>query len=142
MSEENKALLQRWVEEGWNQKKAFDILEEVWSPDICIESDDVEYRGYDSIRQFVTTFLTAFPDLHNTVDILLADGDKVISRHTLTGTHTGDLMGIAPTGKQIKVTAIFIGRVADGKFVEGWQNANLLGLFQQLDAVPPMGEIK
>ena len=58
MSEtENKALLQRWVEEGWNQRKGLDILEEVFSPDICIESDDVDYRGYDALRQFINMML-------------------------------------------------------------------------------------
>ena len=141
MSEtENKALLQRWVEEGWNQRKGLDILEEVFSPDICIESDDVDYRGYDALRQFINMMLTGFPDLHNALDILLAEGDKVISRHTLSGTHQGEFMGLAPTDKKVKFTALFIGQVADGRIVEGWQNANFYGLLQQLGAIPPVGD--
>ena len=88
-SEDNKALLTRWVEEGWNQKKGEDILEEVWSSDILIESDDVEYKGHDSIRQFYTTFVTGFPDLHNEVDILLSDGDSPAPRGFLG--HSVDL---------------------------------------------------
>jgi steroid delta-isomerase-like uncharacterized protein len=95
-------------------------------------------RGPEGVRQFVTTYLTAFPDGKITIDDQLAEGDLVTSRWTGRGIHQGDLMGIPPTGKQVTVTGITISRVKDGKVVEEWTNWDTLGLLQQVGVVPEM----
>jgi predicted ester cyclase len=69
--------------------------------------------------------------------IRFAEGDKVVSRQTAAGTHKGEFQGIAPTGKKGTVTAIVIGRIVNGKFVESWTNMNSLGLMQVLGVIPP-----
>ena len=129
-----KAVMRRWVEEGWNQRKAFDLIGDTFSPDVVIKSDDREYKGHESIRQFITAVLTGFPDFHNELVDLVAEGDKLVSHHILSGTHEGEFMGLAPTGKKFKATAVGIFRFADGKIVEGTQLLNTLGLMQQLGA--------
>lgn len=81
----------------------------------------------------------AFPDLHVTVEDMVAEGDKVVARVTMSGTHKGEFMGIAPTGKQITVGIIEILRIAGGKVVEHWNVVDSLGMMQQLGAVPAPG---
>ena len=71
---------------------------------------------------------------------MIAEGDRVVSRWTMRSTHKGEWMGIAPTGKQVMITGISIHRIAGGKIVEDWANADELGMMQQLGAVPPIGE--
>ena len=82
-------------------------------------------------------FFTAFPDMHVTIEDQIAEGDKVASRLTVSGTHKGDFMGMAPTGKQMMITGIDIVHIKDGKAVERWGNLDDLGLMQQLGAIPP-----
>ena len=80
---------------------------------------------------------TAFPDIHATIDDILAEGDKVVTRFTMTGTFKGEYMGIAPTGKKITITGILITRWVDGKEVKAWENRDMLGFYQQLGVSPP-----
>jgi steroid delta-isomerase-like uncharacterized protein len=84
-------------------------------------------------------FRTAFPDGRFTVEDLLADGEKVVSRFTATGTHKNDFMGIPATGKAITVTGIDILQFADGKAVEHWGEIDGLGMMQQLGVLPLAG---
>ena len=79
------------------------------------------------------------PDFHSTIEDVIAEGDKVVTRQTFRGTHTGDLMGIPPTGKQVTMSGIVISHFANGKCVELWANNDDLGLLQQLGVVPPPG---
>ncbi len=83
-----------------------------------------------------------FPDLHITIEDIIAEGDKVATRATARGTHKGEFMNIPPTGKQVTVTSIAIQQIAGGKVVEVWVNIDHLGMMQQLGAVPPPGEKK
>jgi predicted ester cyclase len=85
-------------------------------------------------------YLTAFPDLHLTIEDLIAEGDKVVDRQTARGTHQGTFMGIPPTGKQITVTAMNISRIVGGKIVEHWVELDTLGMLQQLGVVPMPGQ--
>jgi predicted ester cyclase len=78
----------------------------------------------------------AFPDTHFTIDAMVAEGDLVATRWTAQGTHTGDLMGIAPSGQRVTVTGMNINRVVNGKLSEGWGNFDQLGLLQQIGAIP------
>ncbi len=80
-------------------------------------------------------FRNAFPDLHFTVEDMLAEGDRVASRYTARGTHRGELMGLPPTGRQVTEVGIVISRLAEGKLVEDWHSPDNLGLMQQLGVV-------
>jgi steroid delta-isomerase-like uncharacterized protein len=92
--------------------------------------------GPEGVAESARGYRDAFPDLTLTVNQQIGDGDAVATRWTATGTHKGDLFGIAPTGKQTTVTGITIDRWADGKVAESWTNWDTLGLLQQLGAVP------
>jgi predicted ester cyclase len=81
---------------------------------------------------------TAFPDSHFMLEDLIAEGDKVVQRYTIRGTHRGNFMGVPATGKVVTFTGIVISRFAGGKFVEEWDNQDVLGLMQQLGAIPQM----
>ena len=85
-------------------------------------------------------YTAAFPDLSTTVDDMIAEEDKVVTRWTIRGTHNGELMGIPPTGKSVAASGITIQRFADGKIVEGWTNFDTLGILQQLGVVPSPGQ--
>ncbi len=99
--------------------------------------DPLDREGY---RQVGAMFLAAFPDLHLTLDDVIAEGDRVVTRLTERGTHQGEFMGIPPTGRQVAYTSISIDRIADGKIVEHWVNFDALGLLQQLGAIPAPGQ--
>jgi steroid delta-isomerase-like uncharacterized protein len=87
-------------------------------------------------RQYSEVMRTAFPDLERTVEDLVAQGDKVVARWTATGTHTGDFMGIPPSGQVATSSGITIFRIADGRIVEEWSESDMLGLLQQVGAIP------
>lgn len=135
MSEHNKMVVRRAFDEVYNQGH-LDVVDELVSSDFIARTPSEEYRGPAGIKQYVTELRAAFPDLHITIDDQVADGDKVVTRWTARGTHTGPFQGIPPTGKQGSMTGIDIDRVVNGKSVECWTNADDLGLLQQLGVVP------
>lgn len=96
--------------------------------------------GLAGFKAWWTMFRAAFPDLHYTVEDLIAEGDKVAGRVTVRGTHQGEFLGIPPTGKQATWTEIHIGRFAGGRLVEHWANIDQLGMLQQLGAIPAPGQ--
>ncbi len=113
------------------------LIEQVASPGYHLHvpaSPDVQ--GQEGLRQFVTMYRTAFPDLRFTIEDQVVEGDKIVTRWTAQGTQQGPLQGIPPTGKAVKVTGITISRMADGKMTEAWVNWDMLGLLQQLGVVP------
>jgi predicted ester cyclase len=93
--------------------------------------------GIAGTRLFFNMLFMAFPDLHATIDDLIAEGDKVVDRMTCEGTHQGFFMGAPPTGKRVKWSFIDINRIVDGKVVEHWAEADTIGLLHQLGLVPP-----
>jgi steroid delta-isomerase-like uncharacterized protein len=97
-----------------------------------------EVKGAASLKQFTAMMWVAFPDYHMTIEDNIAEGDKVVTRLTVRGTHQGDFMGVAPTGKQFTMTMIVISRIRDGKILECWQSSDLLGQLQQLGVIPPV----
>jgi len=137
MSDQNKAVVERFIDEVWNAHNLDGI-------DQCIAEDHVDHdparagtpQGRDGMREFVAAYLTAFPDAHVTIDELVAEGDLVTARWHATGTHQGELMGMPATGRSIDITGIGIDRIADGKIAESWQNFDMLGMLRQLGAVP------
>ena len=135
--EENKAIVHRIMEEIFNKGN-------VAAADELIASNFVDHNpvsgqpaGLEGLKQVVTMFRTAFPDLHCTVEEMIAEGDKVVARGTIRGTHKGEFMGVPPTGKRVRVTGIDIARIAGGKVVERWGNFDEMGMMQQLGVVPP-----
>jgi steroid delta-isomerase-like uncharacterized protein len=94
------------------------------------------FQGVEPFRQQVAAFRAAFPDLRVTIEDVLTDGDRFASRTTVTGTHTGDLMGMPGTGKRISVEAVDIGRVHDGQAAERWGGLNMYALLTQLGVIP------
>ena len=145
MSEANKAVVQRVVDEIINQGK-LDLADELFSPNYHSHRDLTRDAspsaagadGPDSIKQDVGGVRAAFPDVHCVTDLMVAEGDKVMARITLTGTHNGTFLGAAPTGKRFKRTGMHMVRLEDGKIVEQWVQSDDLSMLQQLGMVPPL----
>jgi steroid delta-isomerase-like uncharacterized protein len=140
-TEENKALVRRVFEQGWNAAN-LDLFDEINVPDYVLHDPSVpeDVRGIDGIKRFASMYLRAFPDLHFTVEEQIAEGDKVVTRWTSSATHQGELMGIPPTGNRTGVSGITISRISEGKLVEDWNNWDTLGLMRQLGVVPEPGQ--
>ncbi len=135
-TEENKEIERRIVEEIYNKKNLAptdEIIDTNW---VYHGTGGMEFRGPEGFKQFVTMGITAFPDCHITIEDMIAEGDRVVDRFTFRGTHKGDFMGIAPTGKQVTFTGIVICRFAGGKEVEVWEVTDELGMMQQLGVIP------
>jgi steroid delta-isomerase-like uncharacterized protein len=139
MSEENKAVVRRWVEEGQNQHR-LEVMDEIFAPHIVNHDAPgglPSPEGVEGIRQFFGMIFAAFPDFHAMIHDQVAEEDKVVTRKTVSGTHQGDFMGIPPTGKHMEVPVIDIFRVVDGKCTDHWSVVDQLGMMQQLGLVPP-----
>jgi len=139
-TEKNKAIARRVFEEVWNQGK-LDVIDEIFATDYIFHDPVAgDVRGPEGLKKYVSMHRTAFPDLKFTIEDEVAEGDKVVTRWTFTGTHKGELMGIPPTGVQGTISGIVIGRIASGKFMEAWVNMDDLGMWQQLGVIPPIGQ--
>ena len=125
---QNKAVARRFFEVVWNQRR-LEVLPEILASTLIWNGQQV---SRDVIEQAISARLAAFPDMHVTVDEQVAEGDKVSTRRTRTGTHSGVYRGIEPTGKQATWTQISIVRFEEGKVVEDWAVADELALLQQL----------
>ena len=138
-TEENKALVRRYFEE-WNKHNLAGV-EELCAPDYVGHGPSI-FGDMDlaTMKQVMPAFFTAFPDAHYTVEDMIAEGDKVVSRFTWRATHRGEFMGIQPSGKAVTYTGIAICRFAGSKAVEYWSSVDLLGLMQQLGAIPQMAQ--
>ena len=137
-TEDNKANARRFYEEVWNQRNLA-ITDELSAINFVDQSLQPPVHGLEGLKRFISMYLTAFPDIHFTIEDLISEGDKVVVRYTATGTHQGELMGIAPTGKHATVTGISINRFENGKVVESWSNFDALGMLQQLGQIPALG---
>jgi steroid delta-isomerase-like uncharacterized protein len=142
-TEENKANVHRFTEEGWNQGNIA-VFDELSAPNWVYHDPTLpDVRTLADYKRFATEILSAFPDFHATIEDMIAEGDQVVVRYTLRGTNTGDIvtpMPIPATGKQVSVTGIAIVRFAGGKGVEVWEQDDNLGFFQQLGLIPPPGQ--
>ncbi len=142
MSDANKAVVQRVVDEIINQGK-LDMADEIFAPDYVShgghpgEAAPSAPRpgGPDSIKRDVGGVRAAFPDVRCVTEQMIAEGDRVVARVTLTGTHTGEFQGNAPTGKRFVRTGIHMLRLKDGKVVEQWALSDDLGMLRQLGIV-------
>jgi steroid delta-isomerase-like uncharacterized protein len=138
-AQENKAISRRADEELFDRGN-LEVADELFAPNF-VHHDPVsgeDWRGPESVKQYAAMMRAAFPDLYYTVEDQIAEGDKVVTRYRAGGTHQGELMGIAPTGKRIEITGISIMRINDGgKIEEMWENSDTLGMMQQLGAISP-----
>jgi steroid delta-isomerase-like uncharacterized protein len=135
MSEQNKRLVRRDIEEVWNRAN-YGLVDELVASDYAGHQPRSEANGREGYRRFFATLRAAFPDLRFTIEDEIAEGDRVVTRWTARGTHEGAFQGIPPTGKPGVVTGITIKRLADGKIVEGWTTVDELGMLQQLGVIP------
>ncbi|MFX1577991.1 MAG: ester cyclase [Promethearchaeota archaeon] len=138
--EENKANLHRVTEEVFNKGNLAVVDELVSTNSVTHAAGGEEFKGPEGFKQMVTMIRTAFPDFHMTIEDIVAEGDKLAYRYTWRGTHKGEYMGIAPTGKQVTVTGMNIVHFVGGKGIESWTSGDNLSMMQQLGVVPPMGQ--
>ena len=112
-------------------------IDEVVAPDMLIRTPlPIEATGAQAARQVWAMLLRGLPDLHLTIEDLIAEGDKVVARNTVTGTHQGEYMGLPPTGKSVTYNEIFIVRFAGGRIAETWGVVDVLSQMRQLGAIP------
>lgn len=112
-------------------------IDEVVEPDVLFHAPvPTGATGVQALKQVWTVLLRAFPDLHVAVEDVIADGDKVVSRNTVTGTHQGEFMGLPPTGKSVSYNEIFIFRFAGGRIAEIWGVVDALSQMKQLGLIP------
>jgi steroid delta-isomerase-like uncharacterized protein len=142
MSEANSQVAHRILEEAFGQGQ-LGLVDEFVAAD-AVDHDPAnpeDVRGPAGLREQISMYRAAFPDLQFTIEDTIAQDDRVVIRWSSRGTHRGELMGLAPTGKVVTVTGISIDRFAEGKIVESWTNWDVLGLMRQLGAAPPPGSV-
>jgi steroid delta-isomerase-like uncharacterized protein len=111
-------------------------IDEIFEPDVLIRTPlPVEATGAQALKEVFATLLRAFPDLHVAVEDLIAEGDKVVCRNSVTGTHHGEYMGLPPTGKSVTYNEIFIFRFVNGRIAETWGVVDVLSQMKQLGAI-------
>ena len=140
MSEQNKQIARRLLDELWNRAD-FAVVDDL-VPDDYNGHESAEIHGPEGAKAFVAGLRAAFPDLHLTVEDQLAERDKVVTRWTMRGTHKGLFQGIPATGRRMTITGIALFRISNGKIVEGWANEDVLGMLQQLGAIPTPGQTR
>ena len=114
-----------------------DLLDKYVAADYAEHSEG--FQGVEPFKQQISAFRAAFPDLHVDIVEVVRDGDRFGSRTVITGTHTGELMGMPPTGKQISVEAVDLGRIENGQAKERWGGMNMFSLLTQLGVIPAPG---
>ncbi|MFE4461330.1 ester cyclase [Nocardia tengchongensis] len=133
MSESNKALVQRFVNEFWSTGRLA-AADELMAADVVIHAPEV--GGIEGLKQFNTTVRTAFPDWHATVEELLAEDDRVVERWTGHGTQLGEFQGIPATGRTVAVPGVVFYRVRDGRITEFRGSFDVFSMLGQLGALP------
>jgi predicted SnoaL-like aldol condensation-catalyzing enzyme len=139
-AEDNKALVRRFVDEvqsGGN----IDLIDEICSSEFVNHSIPPGIPpDCEGIKILTAMFRGAFPDSYFTVEDMVAEGDKVVTRKTFHGTHEGEFMGIPPSGRSVSMGLIDIVRISEGRVVEHWSEGDSLGMMQQLGVIPQPGQ--
>jgi serine phosphatase RsbU (regulator of sigma subunit) len=130
--EENKASFRRYLEEAWNQSN-LEVVDEIFDRYVSHQPDgSVLERGPEDVKRFVGEFRSAFPDLRLIIEEQIAEGDKVVSRGTIRGTHLREFRGMAPTGEEMEIPGMAVFRFSEeGKVVESWDSYDQLSLMRQ-----------
>jgi steroid delta-isomerase-like uncharacterized protein len=134
--DDNKAILRAYVETIFNQKQV-DRADELVAPDYVDHAAlPGQAPGLEGAKKKWAMYLAGIPDLRVTIEEMVAEGDKVGVRRSYEGTHRGELLGVPPTGKQVRIGGISIFRLAGGKIAEHWEQLDRLALMQQLGVIP------
>jgi len=128
--EENKAIVRRWIE-AYN-KRNLDLIDDFVAPDYVDHTNKVDREG---LKQLFAMGLKGFPDWHEIIEDIIAEGDKVWVRIAYTGTHTGEFMGLGPTGNKITTMAVDIYRIVNGKLAEYWNVTDNVNILKQIGAI-------
>lgn len=133
MTEQERDLGRRWFEEVWNQQRR-EAIAEMLAPEGIIHDGGIDTAGPQGFYPFYDRIRATLSDLHVSVDDTIAEGDKVCVRWSCTAKHTGDGLGMRSTGKPVHTTGMCLIRVAGGKIAEAWQNWDMLGMLEQIQA--------
>jgi steroid delta-isomerase-like uncharacterized protein len=135
--EENKATSRRFYKELFNRGNLA-AAEELVTADFVIHDPNIpeQPRGPDGLKRFVAMYREAFPDIEFTIEDQIAEGENAATRWVARGTHLGELMGIAPTGKRVEVRAFTLHRFSGGRIAEDWAHYDALDVVRQLGGVP------
>ena len=131
--------MHRWFDEVWNKGNA-SAIDEMMAADAIVHGlgeADVNVRGPEAFKPFQARLRAAFPDIQVTIEETIEEGELIASRWTATMTHQGDDLGVAATGRRVTVSGMSIGRLKDGKMVEGWNNWDTMAMMQQIGALQP-----
>ena len=135
MVSENKALVQRWFDEVWNEGRV-DAIDELLAQDSVVHGlGEGQMRGAAAFKPFHAAYRDAFPDVRIEIEDMVEEGDKVAFRWTGTASHRGQGLGFAATNRSVRFQGMGIIRVRNGKLVEGWNTFDQLGMLQQLGVV-------
>lgn len=130
--EANRCLIERYYYELWNEWR-FDLANQLLSPSVRFHgSVGVSVEGVEGFRGYMRLIQAAFPDFHNTIEEMVAEGDRVAARLTYHGTHRGVIFGVQPTGRTIQYDGLALFRISDGKVAEGYVLGNVIHLLVQL----------
>jgi predicted ester cyclase len=136
---ENRRIGRRVLLEIWSAGK-LEVVDELYAPDyvdhVARGPEPGVVRGPDGLKQAVTMFRSAFPDLSYTIEQEMAEGDCVMTRFSATGTHRGPFLSMEPSGRSVTYTGVDINRIVDGRVVESWVYYDALGLLEQVGLVP------
>ncbi len=132
MSQDPVAVVRRWFDDVWNQRRIQTIDDLMTSGSVC-HTDEGPITGPEEFkeRQY-RPFVAMFPDLHLEVEATLAQADQVVVRWTATGTHSGEGMGLRATGEAVSLRGMTWVRIRDGKMIEGWQSSNVAEVMRSL----------
>jgi predicted ester cyclase len=128
-------VLEHWFEEVWN-KRNLEAIDKLWVPEKIVHGLPNTHGGQvetkAAFKTFHTNFCSAFPDLRIRVEDTVTEGDKTVARVVVTGTHTGQGLRVAPTGKPVRFAGICMARFKDGHVIESWNSFDFLSMYEQL----------
>ena len=131
-AESYKDLVRRYYELLWNRWN-FALADELIAEAVVFRGSlGVSVQGREDFKEYMRAIRRAFPDFHNRIEELIAENDRVAARLTYTGTHQGNVLGIAPTGRRVNYAGVALFRVVDNRIAEGWVLGDVHGLVQQL----------
>ena len=129
-------LIREWFECLWNQGQE-ETIERLAAPDVVVHGlAPSAIRGAAALKPLYRLFRAALPDIHISVDRTVTEGDMVAAHCRVTGTHIGEGLGVAPTGRHVEFWGMAMGRVRGGQLVEGWNCFDFLSLYEQIGRVP------
>lgn len=131
VEEQNKEVVKRYWNGKWNERRP-GILDELQTQNVVYHGTSMEMNGLEEYKKVYGVFASAFHDTQLTIESIVADGDKVMTRVKMRGTHKGDFEGMLPTGQAITLSAFTVFRLIDGKIAEEWEILDELGMMAQL----------